>query len=212
LKISTRLLALMLIAAGNALAGTMTYVGPVAPALKVELVIPSSSFVEEASQGKFLLDSVGIEAYCIEPDQTSVFPNPYTAVVLSTSDPKYKLANSLYTQFYGANRLTPAGTAAIQSVLWEIWTDTSALDLATGFFRFGAATDPLVSSLAKQMLSATIANNYAPQWVFTQYLSPFSQDLLSATPLSSPGVLGLLGIGAIAFLGKRKPVSSKSAK
>jgi hypothetical protein len=200
------LLSLMLIG-GNASAGVMTYVAPVAPALNVELKLPLGSFTEAASQGKFLLDGVGIEAYCIEPDQGSVFPNEYTVVDLPTSDIKYKLANSLYTQFYGAQRLTPAGTAAIQSVLWEIWTEPTALNFDLGNFQLGAATDPAVSALARQMLAATIQNSFAPQWIFTQYLSPLSQDLLGATPtakLPSPGVLGLILIGGLGFAARRK--------
>jgi hypothetical protein len=212
--VNSVLTGLMLLSA-NALAGVMTYVGEVAPGRDVELINPNNSFVETATQGRFLLDGFSLEAYCIEPTQSSVFPNEYSSVVLATTDLKYKLANSLYSQFYTSERLTPVGTSAIQAVLWEIWVDTTNLNFETGNFRLGGATDAAVALRAQQMLTASIQNNFAPKWTFTQLLSPASQDLLTATPsaatVSVPGALSVLSLGLLVLGCQCKSNSKRSS-
>jgi hypothetical protein len=205
----------LILLGANAQAGIMTYVGEVAPGRDVELINPNGSFVEAATQGKFLLDGFSLEAYCIEPTQGSVFPNEYSSVVLSTTDLKYKLANSLYTQFYTSERLTPVGTSAIQAVLWEIWVDPTSLSFDTGNFRLGGATDAAVALRAQQMLAATIQNTFAPKWTFTQLLSPASQDLLTATPIVAtvpvPSALSMLSLGLLALSYQRKSITKRSS-
>jgi hypothetical protein len=198
--------AVALCAASSAsFAGTMSYVGEIVPNSGViEIVLPAYSFSGTGSEGRFLFNGQPIDVFCIEVTSGSQLPATFTAFNLATSDPTYRLFNSLFTQFYPSQRLDPIGTSAIQAVIWEIVEDTNNLNLNNGVFRLGAGTDAAVALRAQQMLTATIANSYSPTWAFTQYRSDSSQDLMGGTPLTIPlpGSLGMLAVGALAWLSR----------
>ncbi len=198
------------LAVGSAQAGTMTYISPVVEGLNVELVMPTSSFSELASEGRFLLDGVGLDAFCIEVSQGSKFPSEYTRTQWSDGSLAFQLTGRLFNLYYATYKNSAVGTSALQSVLWEIIEDTNNLNLASGAFSLGAATDARVTTLANTMLANVRLASNSSTYNFFNLRSPDSQDLLQILPASVPtpasaALLGLGFLGLVAFSKKRKP-------
>jgi hypothetical protein len=186
-------------------AGTMTYVAPVVVGENVQLVLSNGGFSELASEGRFLLDGIGLDAFCSEPSQGSVFPNEYTRTQWNDGSLALQLTGRLFSLYYPTYKFDSVGTAAMQSVIWEILEDTASLNLNSGSFSLGAATDARVTALANTMLSNVRVASNSTAYNFFNLRSPLSQDLLQAvpTPVPSPATALVLGIGLLPLFGRR---------
>jgi hypothetical protein len=93
----------------------------------------------------------------------------------------------------------------MQSVLWEILEDTSTLNLSSGVFSLGAATDTRVTTLANTMLFNVRRASNSSNYNFFNLRSAASQDLLQvvSTTVPNPGTALLLGLGLLPLLGMR---------
>jgi hypothetical protein len=180
-------------------AGTMTYVAPVVEGANVELVLPNGGFSELASEGKFLLDGMGLDAFCSEANQGSVFPSEYTRTQWNDGSLALQLTGRLFNLYYSTYKFDSVGTAAMQSVLWEILEDTTSLNLSGGSFALGAATDARVTALANTMLTNVRLASNSSAYNFFNLRSAASQDLLQAvsTAVPNPATALLLGIGLL---------------
>jgi hypothetical protein len=191
-------------------AGTITsFVGSVVIGGVVEVVLPNKSFSGQTSEGTHIFDGSAIDAFCIEATQSSSFPSTYTPTIIAQSSARYSLLNSLYSQYYVANKYSPVGAAALQATIWEIYEDPNNLNLATGNFILGAGTDAAVATLTSQMLQNIRVASVAPTWEFTEYISPNSQDLLTArrtgtVPLPASAALLIFG-GLLLRIGRKAP-------
>jgi hypothetical protein len=189
-------------------AGTITsFVGSVVVGGVVELVLPSRSLNENASEGTYIYDGAAIDAFCIEVSQKTSFPSLYTPSLLGQNTARYSLLNSLYSQYYSANKYSSVGAAALQATIWEIYEDPNNLNFSAGNFILGGATDTAVAALSAQMLQSIKTSVSPATWDFTQYASPTSQDLITARRIGSvpvPASALLLSIGVVALLGSRK--------
>lgn len=100
-------------------------------------------------------------------------------------------------------------SAAFQLAVWEIWFDTdNNLDLSNGAFQAGSSA---VTTLAQTYLTAIgTGSTPAPGWTLYEFNNLGKQDYLSVTnsgPLKTtpePGVLLLIGVGALAAWGTSK--------
>jgi hypothetical protein len=186
-------------------AGTMTYVAPVVEGANVEIVLPNGGFSELASEGRFLLDGMGLDAFCSEVTQGSVFPSEYTRTQWNDGSLALQLTGRLFNLYYPTYKFDSVGTAAMQSVLWEILEDTSTLNLSSGVFSLGAATDTRVTALANTMLSNVRRASNSSTYNFFNLRSAASQDLLQVVPTAvpNPGTALLLGLGLLPLLGMR---------
>jgi hypothetical protein len=188
-----------------AYAGTMTYVGPVVEGANVEIVLPAYGFSELASEGKFLLDGMGLDAFCSEVTQGSVFPSEYTRTQWNDGSLALQLTGRLFNLYYPTYKFDSVGSTALQSVLWEILEDTNSLNLASGVFSLGAATDARVTALANTMLANVRLASNSSAYNFFNLRSAASQDLLQAvsTAVPNPATALLVGLGLLPLLGKR---------
>jgi hypothetical protein len=186
-------------------AGTMTYVAPVVVGANVEIVLPNYSFSELASEGRFLLDGMGLDAFCSEVTQGSTFPSEYTRTQWADGSLALQLTGRLFNLYYPTYKFDAVGTAALQAVLWEILEDTNSLNLASGVFSLGAKTDARVTTLANTMLANVRTASNSTTYQFFNLRSAASQDLLQIVPtrVPTPGTALLLGFGLLPFLGRR---------
>jgi hypothetical protein len=189
----------------SAYAGTMTYVGPVVAGANVDIVLPNYGFLELASEGRFLLDGMGLDAFCSEVSQGSVFPSEYTRTQWNDGSLALQLAGRLFNLYYPTYKFDSVGTAAMQTVLWEILEDTNSLNLTSGVFSIGPRTDTRVSTLANTMLTNVRLASNSNTYSLFNLRSATSQDLLQVVPRSvpNPGTALLLGLGLLPLLSKR---------
>jgi hypothetical protein len=188
-------------------AGTITsFVGSVVVGGVVQLVLPTRTLSENSAEGTYIYDGAAIDAFCIEVAQKIVLPSQYTPSLLAQNTVGYGLLNSLYSQYYEANKFSSVGTAALQATIWEIYEDPSNLNFATGNFKLGVGTDVAVATLSGQMLQSIKTIISPATWEFTQYASATSQDLLTARRLGQvplPASAALLAFGGVLFLGNK---------
>ena len=202
MKKSVTALAFSLLTA-TASAGTLVYGGSVVPNAEPIQVIVNNGFqtrnyVSMDAETKFTYDSINLNAFCIEVYQNQALSAQYSASLWSDGSLTQRLVSRLYGNFYDANKLSAAGTSALQAVIWEVVEDPTNLSFTDGKFILGPGTSAAVLALATQFLSAIQTLPDSNSFTLTRYTSPINQDLVSAArsaPVPLPGSAVLLGLG-----------------
>ena len=159
-----------------------------------------------------------LNSFCIEP-KTSLIGGDTLFSGGSLADrfgqPQQNLISRLYDLHYDTVSSVSNAATAFQLVLWEIVSDGASLSLGSGSFRttssFGGALTTAASWLTELAAWNTQLGNQtytSTQYDFLALSAGNSQDQLSVTrraqDVPEPGVLALLGIGAIAALAHRR--------
>lgn len=154
-------------------------------------------------------------SYCIELDQstsTSVqnYETNTNVAGLIGADDATAIGKLWY--HYDAGGLTGDSATAFQLVVWNLVYDkASDFSLASGFFTADASN--AVETIASNMLS-WLKNDSAsaPQATLTALVSDCYQDQIIGTggvgsnPVPEPAALGVLALGSVAILGRRRLV------
>ena len=203
--ITLSLLAAATAATGTANAGTLVYGGSVVANAEPIQVIANNGFqnrnyVSTDAETKFTYDSINLNAFCIEVYQNQALSAQYSASLWADGSLTQRLISRLYGNFYDANKLSAAGTSALQAVIWEVVEDPTNLSFTDGKFILGPGTSAAVLALATQFLSAIQTLPDSSAFVLTRYTSPINQDLVSAVrsqvvPVPLPASAALLGLG-----------------
>lgn len=161
-----------------------------------------------------------LTSFCIEP-KTSLIRGDTLFVAGTLADrfgaAQQSLISRLYDQHYATATTLTDGAAAFQIALWEIVSDSDTLKLNNGVFRangdFGTGkvlATAWLSDLSDWYDNSGSSSPYTSSlYDFTTLTAGNSQDQLTVTrkeqQVPEPGVLALLGIGAIAGLvGRRR--------
>lgn len=177
------------------------------------------SFKQKIDGSVTYLDDL-LTSFCIEP-KTSLARGETLFVGGTLADrfdtAQQSLIARLYDLHYATAMTLTDGAAAFQISLWEIVSDSNALKLNNGAFRansdFGtgkALAAEWLSDLSDWYDDSEISNPYRSSiYDFRTLTAGNSQDQLAVTrreqQVPEPGVLALLGIGAIAgLIGRRR--------
>lgn len=159
-----------------------------------------------------------LNSFCIEPKTTLLKGDTlFSTGTLADrfGQPQQNLIARLYDLHYDTVSSVAGAASAFQLALWEIVSDGATMSLSSGNFRstssFGGALTTAASWLNELSTWNTQLGNQtytSTQYDFLALSAGNSQDQLSVTrrtqDVPEPGVLALLGIGAIAALAKRR--------
>jgi hypothetical protein len=159
-----------------------------------------------------------LNSFCIEPKTSLVRGDTlFSTGTLANyfGQPQQNLISRLYDLHYDTVSSVAGAASAFQLVLWEIVSDGADLSLSAGNFfttsGFGTAATVAATWLTELAAWSTQLGTQpyiSQQYDFVALSAGNSQDQLSVTRraqnVPEPGVLALLGIGAIAALAHRR--------
>jgi len=175
------------------------------------------SFKQKAP-GASAYDNDLLNSFCIEP-KTSLLRGDTLFSTGSLADrfgqPQQNLISRLYDLHYDTVGSVAGAAPAFQLALWEIVTDGASLSLSSGNFlttsSFGGALTMATTWLTELATWNTQLGSQpynSTMYDFVALSAGNSQDQLTVTrraqDVPEPGVLALLGIGAVAALARRR--------